>query len=75
MSCAVCATGELLYGAVCPPTVLEQGRQYPTVLYVYGGPQIQVCREGGRSAVSGVDDAGLPMLLYLRLCACMNGGM
>lgn len=34
-------TGERLHGVVYPPSGLEQGKQYPTVLYVYGGPQIQ----------------------------------
>ena len=35
--------GEPLYGVVYPPAGLEEGKKYPTVVYVYGGPQIQVC--------------------------------
>lgn len=32
----------MLHGVVYPPAGLEEGRTYPTILYVYGGPQIQV---------------------------------
>ncbi len=34
-------TGELLHGLIFPPLCVEEGRKYPTVLYLYGGPQIQ----------------------------------
>ena len=27
---------------VYPPYQLEEGRQYPIILYVYGGPEFQV---------------------------------
>ena len=63
--CATCAPGELLYGAVYPPTALEQGRKYPTVVYVYGGPQIQVHSEGRE--VGGEGALGVSLLC----CMCM----
>lgn len=39
---------------VYPPSGLEPGRLYPTVIYCYGGPQIQVSPMGeqGRFADS-----------------------
>ena len=56
--CATCAPGELLYGAVYPPTALEQGHKYPTVVYVYGGPQIQVHSEGREVGGRGGGEGG-----------------
>ena len=38
-------SGETLHGVVYPPAGLERGKKYPTVLYVYGGPHIQVRNE------------------------------
>ena len=35
-------TGEELHGVVYPPVGLEEGKKYPTVLYTYGGPVVQV---------------------------------
>ena len=34
--------GEELHGVVYPPVGLEEGKKYPTVLYTYGGPVVQV---------------------------------
>ena len=34
--------GEELHGVVYPPIGVQEGKQYPTVLYTYGGPAIQV---------------------------------
>ena len=34
--------GETLHGLVYPPIGLQEGKQYRTILYVYGGPAIQV---------------------------------
>ena len=43
----IITVGEDLHGMVFPPVGLEPGKQYPTILYVYGGPQIQVCANYG----------------------------
>ena len=34
--------GETLYGSIMKPTTLQPGEKCPTILYVYGGPHIQV---------------------------------
>ena len=34
--------GETLHGVVYLPSIVEEGVKYPTVLYVYGGPEFQV---------------------------------
>ncbi len=35
-------SGYTLHGMVYRPVALEPGRKYPTVLFVYGGPQVQM---------------------------------
>ena len=34
--------GETLYGNIMKPATLQPGEKCPTILYVYGGPHIQV---------------------------------
>ena len=34
--------GEVLHGEVYAPPVMQTGQKFPTILYVYGGPHIQV---------------------------------
>ena len=34
--------GHMMYGMFYKPHDLEVGRQYPTVMVVYGGPQVQL---------------------------------
>ncbi|XP_072173545.1 dipeptidyl peptidase 9-like [Diadema setosum] len=36
------STGDDMYGLLFKPHNLEPGRQYPTVQFVYGGPQVQL---------------------------------
>jgi len=36
------ASGEVLYAMVFKPHNFMEGQKYPTVLYVYGGPDVQV---------------------------------
>lgn len=35
-------SGEELYGAIYSPEKLEEGVKVPTIVYVYGGPCVQV---------------------------------
>ena len=35
-------TNEDMYGLLYKPHNLEPGKQYPTVLFTYGGPQVQL---------------------------------
>ena len=41
-SCRLRSCGEQVYAMVYPPTGYVPGRRYPTVVNVYGGPQVQV---------------------------------
>ena len=41
-SCRLRASGEQLHALVYPPAGYVPGRRYPTVVNVYGGPQVQV---------------------------------
>ncbi len=34
--------GEQLYGAIYAPEVVPKGEKVPTIVYVYGGPGVQV---------------------------------
>lgn len=34
--------GEVLHGEVYTPTIVQPGEKLPTILYVYGGPHVQV---------------------------------
>ena len=36
------SSGCQMYGMVYKPTNVEPGKQYPTVVFVYGGPQVQL---------------------------------
>jgi len=36
------STGEKAHGVFFRPTNFEEGRRYPTILYVYGGPHVQL---------------------------------
>lgn len=38
----LCDTGEELYGAIYSPEKFEKGVKVPTIVYVYGGPCVQV---------------------------------
>jgi hypothetical protein len=38
------SSGETLHGIIHRPSTLEDGKKYPTILYVYGGPEFQVSR-------------------------------
>ena len=35
-------TGEELYGTIYSPEAVEEGVKVPTLVYVYGGPGVQV---------------------------------
>ena len=37
----VCRAGDTMHGMLYKPHDLQPGRRYPTVLFVYGGPQVQ----------------------------------
>ncbi|KAF0305391.1 Dipeptidyl peptidase 9 [Amphibalanus amphitrite] len=41
-SCRLRGSGDQLFAMVYPPTGFVPGRRYPTVVNVYGGPQVQV---------------------------------
>ena len=41
VSLASASLGETLHGIVYPPVNMEEGKKYPTVVYVYGGPSVQ----------------------------------
>lgn len=53
-------SGETLHGAVYLPSGVKEGEKYPTVLYVYGGPEFQV-----RVVV-------FVSLLFLHYCSAMQ---
>lgn len=40
--CCQLTSGELIYGSVFKPEFMESGMRYPTVLEIYGGPEIQL---------------------------------
>jgi len=40
--CCKLTNGDLIYGSVFKPEFMESGVRYPTVLEVYGGPEIQL---------------------------------
>lgn len=40
--CCKLTSGELIYGSVFKPEFMESGVRYPTVLEIYGGPEIQL---------------------------------
>lgn len=40
--CCKLASGELIYGSIFKPEFMESGARYPTVLEIYGGPEIQL---------------------------------
>lgn len=40
--CCKLTSGELIYGSVFKPEFMESGVRYPTVLEIYGGPEIQM---------------------------------
>lgn len=40
--CCQLANGDLIYGSIFKPEFMESGVRYPTVLEVYGGPEIQL---------------------------------
>lgn len=40
--CCQLASGELIYGSIFKPEFMESGVRYPTVLEIYGGPEIQL---------------------------------
>lgn len=40
--CCKLTNGELIYGSVFKPEFMESGVRYPTVLEIYGGPEIQM---------------------------------
>jgi dipeptidyl-peptidase-4 len=48
--------GQTLYGALLKPRVMEEGKRYPVVVMVYGGPGVQM-----------VHDAWAPRLLWQHL--------
>ena len=37
--------GEVLHGEVYTPSMVQSGEKFPTILYVYGGPHIQVSND------------------------------
>lgn len=40
--CCQLSNGELIYGSVFKPEFMESGVRYPTVLEIYGGPEVQL---------------------------------
>ena len=40
--CCQLTSGELIYGSVFKPEFMESGVRYPTILEIYGGPEIQL---------------------------------
>jgi len=40
--CCQLASGELIYGSIFKPEFMESGVRYPTVLEIYGGPEVQL---------------------------------
>lgn len=40
--CCQLTNGELIYGSVFKPEFMESGVRYPTVLEIYGGPELQL---------------------------------
>lgn len=60
-------SGELMYGFLFKPDLMEPGAKYPVLLEIYGGPEVQLVSKSFKGLPSILSRPGL---LSKRLCLC-----